>query len=424
MKTLPPVPGVTPGNWAQRLLDWIKQSGHAILSGWETHVYGNSYAAFNQAWYTTGEHWTQLLATALDGGTVTSYGQGGARVINYLGNLLNQATFPNTGVTPPADSYWPGTTGRPGVLVLDGPFNDYGHYSSAASSTPVAITTANTRYIDGVKGMYRQVLALMSSETRIEQSAGTHSAAPAWGASQNVSTSYASGGGGTGNGSLSWTTVAGAYIDFASVTPAQSGPLAGKVYICSLTLDPALGFNMSQIRVTIDPAGAATQTTHTVNEWEQYTGSGNVNIAGLCIAVDVPVDGSAHTIRVEQNGAGGDLMYVDCLLIPSTDPNPILFMDSFPPNTGTWNAAQVATWKANYALLAPYLMDVVAEFPNAIWVPSTMTSNGMYSVDGFHPNDRGMHQRSNDAEIALRAALPRLRSRVLATEPDASFGVI
>jgi hypothetical protein len=114
------------------------------------------------------------------------------------------------------------------------------------------------------------------------------------------------------------------------------------------------------------------------------------------------------------------------LLIPSVDPSPVLVLaPPFPvANGGGWNATQVGYWLANQQLLEPEIRAAVAAFPNALWVPSTITSGGLWSTDGIHLNDRGNPQRAGDASVALRTILPRLRSRALQQESDASFGII
>ena len=325
------------------------------------------------------------------------------------------------GTAPVAGSTFPGTSGRTGLGILDITFNDVAHYPdmSAAVAVPAAITTANTQYVDGMKGMYRLALALMSSETRHESATGTFGNTGGGGGTwtQSGSQPYASG------GAIAFTTTANDYWE-KSITPPQTGPLAGKVFIASYKVKTASG-TMAQITTTIDGGSSATWTP---TAWEAYLGwaGASVDVVYECIPITMPVDGAAHTLRMRHTGAAGNLMYHDAVIVPSEDPNPILVMDAGPPNSHAsyWTSTQVGIWKQNYATLTPSLRTVVAEFGNAIWVPSTMTSNGHWTGDGLHPNDRGMRQRAGDAAVALRDILPRLRSRALQLESNSAFGVI
>lgn len=387
----------------------------------DIHAYGHSYTVRNVAWHTTGEHWLDLLKAEINGGTLTSYGVSGSRIDKVAGGLLSEGLLAGIGGTAPvAGSTFPGTSGRTGLGILDITFNDVAHYPdmSAVVAVPAAITTANTQYVDGMKGMYRLALALMSSETRHETASGTLGNTGGGGGSWTLSggQAYASG------DAIAFTTTANDYWE-KSVTPPQTGPLAGKVFIVSYKAKAASG-TMAQITTTIDGGSSA---TYTPTAWEAYLGwaGASVDVVYDCFALTLPVDNAAHTVRMRHTGSAGHLMYHDCLIIPSEDPNPILVMDAGPPNSHAsyWSSTNVAVWKQNYALLTPSLRSVVAEFPNAIWVPSTMTSNGHYTGDGLHPNDRGMRQRAGDAAVALRDVLARLRSRALQLEPNASFGV-
>lgn len=121
-------------------------------------------------------------------------------------------------------------------------------------------------------------------------------------------------------------------------------------------------------------------------------------------------------------------MYLDCLLIPSEDPNPIGVGGAERPpvaHTGVFTQAGVNAWRYNAPLVLAKIREAVAEFPHAFYIPSTMTTSGLYSGDGVHPNDRGMAQRAVDVVVALTAAIrARLASRVLANQADNTFGVI
>lgn len=385
------------------------------LNSWPTFVYGNSYGILAAGWLTTGNHYSQKVAAALGGGAVTSYAISGKRILDVLSSVVNESAAPGLATAPVAGSKWPSTSGRNGLVILESFVNDIGHYPTmVGTAIPAALPTANTRYKDSLQVLYRAALAIMSSESRVEQSAGTYSGT--W--TQNTATSYASG------GTISFTTAAAAYIEY-SVTPPQSGPLAGKVFVLGYTVDPAAG-TMAQQIISVD--GTA-QVTRTPSGWEQYTGpgGGNVNVAWDVAAVQVPIDGAAHTIRVAHNGSAGQLLYADCVIVPSTDPNPIIVPGAEHTLTAPtiWTAAQRGVYHDNARTLIPLLQAVVAEFPHAVYAPSTMTTNGLYSGDGIHPNDRGMAQRANDIQRNITKTLRmRLESRALSLRSDSTFGVI
>jgi hypothetical protein len=384
-------------------------------TGYATYLYGNSYSTLAAPWFTTGKHYAQLAAEALGGGTVTSYGVSGRRIIDICSTLVNGAgIFGVNNVI--AAGKWTSTTARPGLVVLEGIGNDIGHYPdmTAAVANPTQITSANTRYLDGIKGMWRTAIAVASSESRIEQTSATF--AGTW-SNTSSAAAYASG------GSIATSSTAGASATF-TVTPAQSGPLAGKVYVVIYKLDPGSG-TMATLNVSVD-GGAATSVP--VNTWEQYLGhnSANTIAAWDCIPVTVPVDGASHTVAVSHAGTTGQWFYLDCVLVPSIDPNPIAVPAmSLPPNVGVFNQTQINAWRYNTPLVENVVKGVVNEFPNAFWVPTTMTANALWSGDGLHLNDRGMQQRCNDLLWALRTnAGARLLSRELSTAPDSAFGIV
>lgn len=403
-----PAPGVRQAsNWWEGYL--LATTGR--LTSWPIYAYGHSYTLLNQAWHTSGQNYLQLLASELNGGTVTSYGIGGSRTYSAASGMLSNSSRGSL-PTPISGSLWPGTSGRSGLVVIDTIFNDIMH-QSAAGSGPIAITTANTRYKDSIESAMRATLALASSESRVEQTAATFTGT--WAATALANAGFS-------GGSVAYTTTAAAKAAF-SVTPAQTGLLAGKVWLLSYKIDTSVGV-MAQMTIDVDGAGSF---THTPTAFEQFTDENTaaVESTGLeCIEITVPIDNAAHTVNVTHSGSAGQYMYVDCILVPSTDPNPVLVLDTIPPGPVIMNASQVGIWRSNYALLAPVYQDVVGEFPNVAWVPSTMTSNGLWSFDETHPNDRGMRQRAGDCAVAVREFLPRLRSRALQQAANSEFGVI
>jgi len=383
---------------------------------WPTYVYGNSYAILSAAYFTAGNHYTQQVAAALGGGAVTSYAIAGKRILDVMSALLNATAITGLVTAPVAGSTWPGVATRNGLVVLDSIINDIGHYPSmqANPAVPAALPTANTKYLDSMTLNYRAALALMSSESRVEQTARTASFGTWTHDSNQV---YPSG------GSVSFTSANGAYVEF-SVTPPQSGPLRGVVFVHGFTLEAAIG-TMAQQTISVD---GVSQIVRTPSAWERYTGpSGlNVDIGTDCFPVTLPVDGSAHTIRIAHSGTGGHFMYADGLSIPSTDPNPIAVMGGeHAINYTGWTTAQKAYFHANAKVLIPVIKAVVAEFPHAFYVPSTITPNGLWSSDGLHPNDRGMMQRAWDFINSIPSSVrARLESRRLSNLPDGDFDIV
>lgn len=383
------------------------------MGSWPIYVYGNSYGILAAGWFTSGKHYTQQAAARLGGGSVTSYAISGKRILDVLSALVNQTQITGLATTPVVGGKWPGTSSRSGLVVLESSFNDCGHYATmVGTAVPVALPTANTKYRDTLKKQYEAALALMSSETRIENASFTVSGT--W--TRAVNTGYSSG------GAVDFTTAVGAYCE-VSVTPPQRGPLAGKVYLLTYALDAGSG-TTSVTTVTVD--GAA-NSTYTPPVWEKYTGAGgtDVTLSWSVIPVTLPLDGAAHTVRFTQAGSAGHILYNDCLLVPSEDPNPIAVMGcELGAKVNLWNASQVAIHKANSSVLLADIKTVVAQFPHAIYVPSTMTAEGLSSGDGIHPNDRGMAQRANDLAYAVQTLRPRLENRALAALGDSNFTVV
>lgn len=389
-------------------------SPNGRLSGWPMYAYGNSYGVVGAGWHSTGKHYLTQANTALEGGSLTSYAVGGKRILDVLSAVVNESALTGLVTAPVAGAKWPGTSSRQGLVVLESSFNDIGHYATmVGTALPVALPSGNTRYKDSLRRQYTAALAVLSSESRIEN--GSFTTSGTW--SRGAAAGYASG------STVDFSTSVGAYSE-VSVTPPQFGPLAGKVFLLTYTVDPALG-TPAAVNVTVD-GGAVTPFTPT--PWEQYAGPGgaNVQLSWDVIPVTVPVDGAAHTVRFTHNGSAGHLLYIDCLLIPSTDPNPIAVMGSeHGPKVALWNSTQVATFKANQSALTPQIKAAVGDFPNAVYVPSTMTPNGLYSGDGIHPNDRGMTQRFWDLITAVQSAFrARFLNRAISAKPDSDYTII
>lgn len=389
-------------------MPWVRVNSQLDLRNCPLYIYGHSYATIPGLACTAGLEWPTQLRARTGAPSVTSYAISGGRIADMATNVISQ--FGNTGIAGPVSgALWPGTSSRPGVVFLDMMFNDVGHYSTFGGA-PVAITSTDTRYVDGLAAMYRTFLAVVSSESRVEQSAATFTGTWA---------STAVGGGYSGD-SVAYTTTLGAAASY-SVTPAQEGPLAGRVYLLVYTLD-AGSFTMAPITISVDGAPAI---QHAPAAWEPYVywASGNVQVIPYVIPVDLPIDGAAHTILQTHNGVTGTYMYSDAVIVPSDNPNPVAVFDDSWVKTGTWTAPQVAIWRANVDKVFPVLRDVVDEFPNTVWVNSNITANGLATADGIHPNDRGMQQRVEDALAALVEIQDWVNARQMSVLADAKFAV-
>lgn len=383
-------------------------------ASWPIYNYGASYSTLNQAFFTSGRHWTQLLASKVGAGTVTSYGVNGRRALDVACALLQGVGMSGiTGIV--SGSKWPGTSSRSGLVVHDAPGNDVMNQAAMNAGSITAVAIAGTDYLNYLKQHYRAALALMSSESRIENH--SHTATSGTWTHSSVGT-WASG------GDTCFTTANGAYAEY-SVTPPQRGPLAGKVYVIVAGDIPTNTF-YADVTTSVDGGSAsAAQVTYRAT----YTGTNGTQVKGVvnAIPVTVPVDGAAHTVRITHAGTAGYYLIVDCILIPSEDPNPILCMGLEHPvvaHASALDSTDVAIYKANEIKVRAIYKEAVAEFPNAVYVPSTVTTNGLWSSDGLHLNDRGNLQRANDAEAAVRAIKPRLDNRVASLAPDADFGVV
>ena len=376
-------------------------------------VYGNSYAVVPGFACTAGQEYPTRSAVALGGGAVTSYGVSSTRVCDVVAGLSKGVA--NIGsYAQILAALWPGTSTRTGVVILDSIVNDVGHYPAmnVSPAVPAAIP-ANSKYVDGITGCYRAALALMSSESRVEQTTATFT-----GTWLGTAAGYTPSSGGT----MAYATAVGATATY-TVTPAQVGPLAGVVHALGFKLDSASGV-MARIGISID-GGAIIYYTPTA--WELYVGPGGANVASIvdAFAILLPIDGASHTVALSHAGSAGQFLYTDCIVVPSTAPNPVMVMGAKTVKvaTGVLDATGVAVWKRNLVRLEPLIQNVVWEFPNAVWVSSTMTDNGLRSNDGIHPNDRGMQQRENDLNFALRQILPQFVSRGLSNQPNADFAI-
>lgn len=399
-------------------VDTLAAQVTADAAAWPIYLYGASYSVVDQTagpFFQTGEHYAQLLAETAGAGTVTSYGVNGRRALDVAITLLSGASGMSGISGLIAAGAWPGTAARSGLLIHDALGNDVMNQAAMNLASITVAAISGTTYLNYLKQTYRAALALMSTASRVEShghtatsGTWTHSAVGTW----------ASG------GETCFTTAVGAYADY-SVTPPQRGPLAGKVFVI-LDGDIPTGSAYADITISIDGGAPSSPiSTHRVT----YTGHNGTQVKGVVNAVPVtlPVDGAAHSIRVTHAGTAGQFMIVDVVLVPSEDPNPILCMGVEHPmgsHANGFDATDLLNYTANEIKVRAIYKEVVAEFGNAIYVPSTMTLNGLWSGDGIHPNSRGQRQREADAWAAVRTIKARLDSRALALRPDGDFAIV
>ena len=354
------------------------------LEGVPFTVYGNSLAVDTGA-----DEYFDLAVAELDAGAVTSYAVGATRTNHTVASMLTSGTVPGLSA-PAAGAVWPGVPARPGPVILDSVSNDIGHYPN--NTVPTAITGAGgDRYLAAIKNQHQLALAIASSHARIEQTeSATVVYAGTW-VNKAGAISYSSG------ATIGQATAPGASVTFtvSAAQIAQKGPLAGQVWLVSYGYDPATIQNAA-IDVSID-GGAATQWVNP--GWETYgTNTGNF----VAIPASLPVDGAAHTVKFTHVGASGHWMFADCLLLASENPAPIIIMGPPPVVVGSvFNASQVGTFYANRLKVEPKVKEAVALFPNAVYVSSTVTPEGLVA-DGVHLNARGQEQRGNDVIEAMR----------------------
>lgn len=176
------------------------RGGAADLASWPIYVFGNSLGALSGAWFTPGAHYSELAGEASGAGVVSSFAVSGRRIVDVCCTLHNGTAVPGTtGVL--AAGEMPADDSRKGLMVLESLVNDTAHYPTmnVAIPQPATITSANTRYLDSTKSMYRAAIALMSGGTRVEHGSAVFSGT--W-TNTNLSTGYASG------GFLAYTTAA------------------------------------------------------------------------------------------------------------------------------------------------------------------------------------------------------------------------
>lgn len=384
------------------------------LAGLPIYSYGASYSTLNQAYHTAGQHYLQQVSSRYGGGAVTSYGVNGRRALDIANHLLSGVGMSGVNSVV-AGAIWPGVSLRNGLVVHDALGNDIMNQAAMNGGSIIVAAISGTNYINYLKQQYRTALALMSTESKIDNHSHTTTSGAGW--QHSTAGTWASG------GTTCYTTANGDYAEY-SVVPPQSGPMAGKVFVV-LDGDIPTASVFSDVNVSVDGGSATLHTTYRHN----YIGQNGTQIKGSInsIPVTLPVDGNAHTIRIAHAGTAGHFMIIDCILIPSSSPNIIACMGvehNLTTHASGFDSGDLAIYKGNSVQVHAAYKSVVSEFPHAIYVPSTMTLNGLWSADGIHPNDRGMQQRANDLTQALETASARNKNRLLSSMADSNFAIV
>jgi hypothetical protein len=348
-------------------------------------LYGNSYSLLS-APYNFNEHYSVLASRAMGCGGVVSYGVSATRIFDVCGTMHNNSPLPALRPVVSGGRM----NGNKGLVVIEDAFNTIGHYP--ADNVGVVVPAAlNQTYRDTVKTHLRLAMAHACGGTRVEQTLATFTGT--W-SSTAVATAYASG------GTLAYTTTAAAKVTYTNIKPPQFGPLAGKVFLVGFNLSSGVG-TMAAVQTQVDALAAVNVTVPQHDLYTGYAGA-SANVGFVCIPVDVPVDGAAHSVALIHNGTTDQYMYNDCLLIPPVEPNPIAVMGAeTPANPVLWTQAQCDQWAANAVTLNADIKAVVAEFPNAVWVPSTVSQADLYTGDGIHLSQPAMNNRAKDLIFAL-----------------------
>lgn len=383
------------GGWFDLDATGIEQrlAFQANLLGAVPSVYGHSFE--DEAVMVPGQvptsagMWYSLVSAALSGGTPNNYSKGGQRILYGVSSLLNSGTWPGLSNASVSGSTWPGTSSRSGPVYFNYHTNDVAHTNGATSvPQPIAGTTGR-RYVNGISALYEAAIAIASSESRKNVKTGV-SGVTLTGTWTDSAAAYLSG------GDFSQTNTNGDYATITGITPPQTGPYAGKVFVGFLTWDPTVLANAT-FTTQVD---SLTAVAHPKVDWETIGATGN-NVSYFVVPVDMPADSASHTLKITHTGTGSEYLCVDAIFIPSVTPGDMYVLEDPAPIIGSvYSAADIAVWKANNDILLPAIQKAVAKYPNAIWVPTSMQPGPLW-VDGLHPDGNGMIARAADVTSAI-----------------------
>jgi len=354
-------------------------AGRTFLEGVPLWVYGSSFTVSPGLACTSGMEFYKLVQARLKMGTATTFG------IN--GKTIREAAKRIVGGVGVAGAPWIPT--RKGVAVIDTWVNDLAGYQIVGGDyTPRAFVAKD---ISGIKANLAAALAYISAGTIIENTAGTK--AGTWAADGSATD--------RSGGNNSTTSDVGATMTFTGVSVPED-----HFFFLSNTLEPA-SFALSDVEVLVDGVVARTIASA---EFECHSLIEGGTVLTGNAAFRIPCTPGTHTIVIRQAGSAGQNMLVDAIIVPKAlaARSPILVIqDQLPRGVvgGTyWHPDDIATLAANKPLLDAAYAAVLADFPNAHLVLTTLDATQDYGPDGLHPNDRGMIRKADELTLAIRRA--------------------
>jgi hypothetical protein len=357
-------------------------------------VYGDSDAIVPGLRCTPGREWPTVLAKALNAASMRSYAVGGSDTVEVAGHMVRGT--PTNGFVAITGSLWDGT--RKGICILHVGGNDSGGYTDRSTPVPVPVAT-DADHQAGVTGALRACLALFASASRVEVESGTLTGT--W-------TTYTSGDQSAGNSR--YTTTVGDNATF----PAVTFPASGRVHLLMHAIPIGGGVNPGAATIQVDGTTVKTITAQQLSTRRVKTGANFLLSAP--VAFEINASPGSHTVKVIHSGTAGAQLVVDALIIPAASPPPVLVPWEFDalPTGNWWNQTQIDLIKANREILEPLYEAVVAEFPNAHWLPMKVDTSGLSAYDGLHRNDRGMGQ-------AVKQWLKEIGDFLTSNDPDGMY---
>lgn len=360
-----------------------------FLEGTPMFVYGSSFTVDPGYRSTAGMEWHKLLRDRLKMPSATTYGVSGKSIADAAQRII--------GGKGAAGAAW--TPGKKGLVVLDTYVNDVSMWSANGVANAY---TAKT--ITGITNALRAALATLS-------------AGPAGSTIEDVASAVFTGAWTTFNstnssgGSNKYTTTVGAKADF----PVVPFPATGYVHLLVSSTDP-LTYTPATVEILVDDVVVKT-VLGTSLQCSQATEGSPTAQATQPAAIKVTATPGNHKVTIRHAGLAGQFAFTDAVLIPAVSPPPIFVVqDALPLAGGTYNQAAVNIMAVNKPQLDAIYATVLAEFANAIWVPTTLIPATDYAiVDKLHPNDRGMVRKTDELMVAIRTRLSTIRSDALYT---------
>jgi hypothetical protein len=320
-----------------------------------------------------GRDWLNLVAKELILDRFSTYAVGGSDTIGIAYHVISG----NAGAgLPAAASGARFDSTRRGIVTLTCGLNDATATKDRFTGSRLNPSAIDAATISGLTGALRAILATFSHATRVEVENATLTGV--W--TDNAQSSMS-------NGHSRFTTVPGATAAFAVNVPA-TGPLAGKVFLMAHSLDPNT-YQIASFDILVDGQVVKSVSRATVTMRGQKT-SASVTLGFAPCGITVPVPAGNHTVTVKHTGANGEMVSLDFVAVPSTTPVPILHLQEYDPQLGSYTQADINIIEANRLQLKPAYAAVLAEFPNVRQVSlAAMPPGGISTVDGLHPNERG-----------------------------------